>query len=278
MTGEMRARALRGSAARAPALLACLAAAAWVASNTVERNFVGTGVSAPRRARGAVALGAGEPAPAYVCDAAVKTFGGWTYKPSAIPSLRLRMHRYGQRHDPRYRIYATRGNMKAGPTPNFLEKVGWFHPTVGFHNDRMFRIKADRAVFWLRAGAQPTDQVASLLDYCGIIRRTGPLAVRGEWEWRVPMDSGPQAPEGWKWDGPQQVDWENRPQIQTLRQNVFTEFGAPAKPEVEPPLIEQNDFVDYLKIPMDEEIASEPFDGSSMSTNGFSNTDLPIPW
>ncbi|CAE7421048.1 unnamed protein product [Symbiodinium sp. CCMP2456] len=44
----------------------------------------------------------------------------------------------------------------------------------------------------MKFGAQPTDQVASFLDLAGIIRRTGDNAKRGQWEWRIDPNSGPE--------------------------------------------------------------------------------------
>merc|ERR1719492_36083 len=114
---------------------------------------------------------------------------------------------------PFYRIKAAFQPRKQHRSGRFLESLGFWDPMREVDDPKFMKLKADRAVFWLRAGAQPTDMVASLLDRVGIIRRTGPLSTLGEWEWRIPPTSGPEAPEGWSYDGVHEVTWGNKPMI-----------------------------------------------------------------
>merc|ERR1719291_226536 len=126
-------------------------------------------------------------------------------------------------------------------------------------------------MYWLRKGAQPTDQAASLMDRAGLIRRTGPSSLRGEWEFRVPRDSGPDAPEGWSYDGPHKVTWNNKPKV--YRINGWAK-RTPAEVKASP-LIERYGFRGYKKIPLDNDALKEPIAGSDVSAV-FPNTYLPM--
>jgi small subunit ribosomal protein S16 len=166
-----------------------------------------------------------------------------------------------------FRIVATTDKKFALHSDKYFEKVGWWMPHKELDDAQFMRIKCDRVVHWLRKGAQPTDQVANLLDMVGLIRRTGKFSLRGEWEWRVPVDSGPEAPEGWSYDGPHLVDWGNKPYWNPKWEKARRSF-------VEKPLIERHGFIGYQKIPLDEDIAAEPLTDSGLF-NAFPNVRIP---
>eukprot|EP00439_Symbiodinium_sp_Y106_P052887 s5354_g7.t1 len=42
---------------------------------------------------------------------------------------------------------------------------------------------------------------------------TGDNAKRGQWEWRIDPNSGPEAPEGWTYNLPHKVTWGNKPNV-----------------------------------------------------------------
>eukprot|EP00408_Alexandrium_pacificum_P023755 CAMPEP_0171187926 /NCGR_PEP_ID=MMETSP0790-20130122/17570_1 /TAXON_ID=2925 /ORGANISM="Alexandrium catenella, Strain OF101" /LENGTH=309 /DNA_ID=CAMNT_0011652997 /DNA_START=53 /DNA_END=982 /DNA_ORIENTATION=+ len=202
-------------------------------------------------------------------SARYKRYNGYVYRKKKIPGVRLRLERWGDGHWPYYRIKACFQRSHPKRSGRYLEQVGWYDPMKEVSHPRFFKIKADRAVFWLRNGAQPTDMVASLLDRAGIIRRTGPTSKHGEWEWRVPLDSGPEAPLGWSYDGPHEVTWNNMPDIKHRR-------GHPhSKNFRNIPLIERYGFKGYEKIPIDLDAVSMPLDGDSL-IESFGNTELPI--
>jgi len=198
-----------------------------------------------------------------------KSYDGFIFKRKKLPGIRLRLDRFGTGKRPFYRIKAAFQPRKQHRSGRFLESLGWWDPMREVSDPRFMKIKADRMVFWLRSGAQPTDMVASLLDRIGIIRRTGPLSKLGEWEWRIPPTSGPEAPEGWSYDGPHEVTWGNKPMInhrkgQTARKNID-----------KVPLVERYGFKGYQKIPIEGDVLTEPLTRSSLMES-FSNTDLPI--
>mmetsp|Transcript_71607 Transcript_71607/g.173427 ORF Transcript_71607/g.173427 Transcript_71607/m.173427 type:complete len:305 (-) Transcript_71607:69-983(-) len=197
------------------------------------------------------------------------SYDGYVFRKKRIPGVRLRLDRWGVSKHPFYKIKAAFQRRKANKSGRYLELVGWWDPMKEVDDPRFFSLKADRAVFWLRNGAQPTDMVANLLDRVGIIRRTGPNAKSGEWEWRIAKDSGPEAPAGWSYDGPQIVSWGNRPGIRHRK-------GHPhAKNFNKIPLIERYGFKGYTKIPADSDVMATPLADDTL-LESFSNTELPI--
>eukprot|EP00929_Paragymnodinium_shiwhaense_P111635 TRINITY_DN7997_c0_g1_i1.p1 TRINITY_DN7997_c0_g1~~TRINITY_DN7997_c0_g1_i1.p1 ORF type:complete len:282 (-),score=67.91 TRINITY_DN7997_c0_g1_i1:114-959(-) len=200
----------------------------------------------------------------------VSQYTGYVHRRKKIPFVRLRMDRYGTGHWPYYKIKAAFQRRTSHRSGRFLESLGYWDPMKETDDPRFFKLKADRAVFWLRQGAQPTDMVANLLDRAGLIRRTGPLAKRGEWEWRVPKTSGPDAPEGWDYDGCGSVTWNNKPCIKYRKGHPHS-----LRKTKRTPLIERYGFMGYDKIPVDSEVLTEPVDGSFL-LNQLKNTELPI--
>lgn len=198
-----------------------------------------------------------------------KTYAGFVYKRKRIPGIRLRLDRFGTAHWPFYRIRAAFQRRTKNRSGRFLEALGYWDPMKEVDDPRFFKLKADRAAFWLNQGAQPSDMVANLLDRAGIIRRTGPLAKMGEWEWRIPKNSGPEPPEGWSYDGPHDVSWNNKPCINYRR------GGTTRKISKKLPLIERYGFKGYEKLPIEGDVLSEPVAGSFL-LNQLENTDIPV--
>lgn len=210
------------------------------------------------------------PKPRYRGPAQYLSVSDFTQRKRLSPfgnQFRLRLHPYGTR--PRtWRIYATTDKRSARFSDKYFESVGWYQPHRELDDARFMRIKCDRVVHWLRKGAQPSDQVANLLDMVGLIRRTGKFSLRGEWEYRVPVDSGPEAPEGWSYDGPHMVDWSNKPKWNPKWEQARGKFTG------EKPLIERYGFIGYQKVPLDEDVANEPLTDSGLF-NAFPNVRIP---
>lgn len=204
-----------------------------------------------------------------------QSYEGFVYQPRKIPGFRLRLDRWGRIHQPFYRITAMDQRSKPKKTGAFLERVGWWDPLRNFDDPKFFKLKADRAIWWLRNGAQPSDMVASLLDISGIIRRTGPNAKYGEWEWRVPAESGPEAPQGWSYEGPHDVSWNNMPRLHHRKKQPGF---IPADPEIvkmdaKRPLIERYGFRGYEKVPIEGTLLTDPVLDNFVSRT-FPNTEL----
>eukprot|EP00933_Yihiella_yeosuensis_P037155 TRINITY_DN31039_c0_g1_i1.p1 TRINITY_DN31039_c0_g1~~TRINITY_DN31039_c0_g1_i1.p1 ORF type:complete len:278 (-),score=46.44 TRINITY_DN31039_c0_g1_i1:149-982(-) len=196
-----------------------------------------------------------------------KDYSSFSYRLRKRPGMRLRMHRFGRSLSPSYRIVATKQGKQDPQTSRIAEQVGYFNPLKEMDDPKMFGIKADRAVFWMRHNIQITESVANLLDIVGIIRRTGSNPRGGDWEWRIDKNSGPEEPEGWNWDGPQVVSWNNKPR--RMRKH------NPRRDVSKVPLIERFSFVGYDKIPIDDEIIKAPATRDKIF-EAFPNTNLPM--
>lgn len=80
--------------------------------------------------------------------------------------VKLRLRRKGKKFHPVYDIVAV--DNRARRDGAFLERLGYYDP-----NTEISTIKVDhqRAIYWLRCGAQPTDIVRRLLSYDGVLLR-----------------------------------------------------------------------------------------------------------
>ena len=78
--------------------------------------------------------------------------------------VKLRLRRMGGRKKPSYRIVAA--DSRAPRQGAFLETIGHFNPMT---NPETIVINEDKALTWLRRGAQPTPTVARLLTKSGIM-------------------------------------------------------------------------------------------------------------
>lgn len=181
------------------------------------------------------------------------TIFGVEVKKHLPPGTRIRMDRWGTSHHPFYRIVAAYQQQQAN-RGRHLETIGWWNPRLPFWDKNCFHVKADRAVYWLSRGANPTDQACNILDIAGIIRRTGREPKLGEWEWRIPKESGPEAPEGWKYIHKHDITWNHNDRGHIRRNNKKSPKGTP--------WIEKYGFIKYKRIPLDEEVLEAPLDGN----------------
>ena len=87
--------------------------------------------------------------------------------------VRIRLSRYGRRNRPFYRIEVfdvrTRRNGRS------LEQIGWYDPMVA-DNDKKVSLNAERALYWLQVGAQPSDTVQDFFRHKGV------MATYREWK------------------------------------------------------------------------------------------------
>lgn len=80
--------------------------------------------------------------------------------------VKLRLQRYGSKKSPFYRIIATEsGNPRDG---RFIEIIGTYNPLL---NPAEVKIDEEKAINWLKVGAQPTDTVKNILAKQGIIAK-----------------------------------------------------------------------------------------------------------
>lgn len=77
-------------------------------------------------------------------------------------AVKLRLMRMGKTKQPTYRIVAA--DSRSPRDGRFIEIVGNYDPR---QEPSVVNIDNDRAVKWLRQGAQPTDRVQKLLQISG---------------------------------------------------------------------------------------------------------------
>ncbi len=77
-------------------------------------------------------------------------------------AVKLRLMRMGKKKQPTYRVVAA--DSRSPRNGRFIEIVGFYDPRP---DPSAIRIDNDKAVGWLRKGAQPTDSVRKLLEISG---------------------------------------------------------------------------------------------------------------
>lgn len=83
--------------------------------------------------------------------------------------VKIRLRRVGAKHQPSYRIVVA--DSRSPRSGRYLDQVGFYNPLT---NPATITVNTERAVEWLRRGAQPTDTVVKLLSKFNI----EPAAVR----------------------------------------------------------------------------------------------------
>jgi small subunit ribosomal protein S16 len=77
-------------------------------------------------------------------------------------AVKLRLMRMGKTKQPTYRVVAA--DARSPRNGRFIEIVGTYEPR---QDPSRINIDNDKAVAWLRKGAQPTDRVQRLLEQSG---------------------------------------------------------------------------------------------------------------
>ncbi len=79
-------------------------------------------------------------------------------------ATKIRLKRFGGRHDPHFRIVVA--DSRKQRDGRVIEELGFYSPAG---SDIDFSVDAERASHWLSVGAQPTETVRSLLQKAGVI-------------------------------------------------------------------------------------------------------------
>ena len=77
-------------------------------------------------------------------------------------AVRIRLKRTGAKNAPSYRIVVV--DSRSPRDGKFIEELGWYDPKLKGVN---FKIKLDRARYWVGKGAQPSETVGSLIKQAG---------------------------------------------------------------------------------------------------------------
>jgi small subunit ribosomal protein S16 len=78
-------------------------------------------------------------------------------------AVRIRLRRIGKKKQPQYRLVVAEA---AGPRDGrFIESIGHYNPRL---DPPAVSVNEERALWWLRQGAQPTDTARSMLVRTGV--------------------------------------------------------------------------------------------------------------
>jgi small subunit ribosomal protein S16 len=80
--------------------------------------------------------------------------------------LRIRLSRTGKKRQASYRIVVAEKDAKRDG--RIVERIGHYNP---LDNKNPYSIQEDRALYWLKSGAQPSDAVRVLLNKQGTLAR-----------------------------------------------------------------------------------------------------------
>jgi len=215
-------------------------------------------------------------------------YSGFVFRVPRRKQIRIRAAMLGtpENHIFHFQVLNARQEGLGLKSGKYIEYLGYYDPNLAADHPRKFFIKADRVIHYLREGAWVSPKIVDLMDWIGILKRTGIQTRRGFWEWRIDPNCGPNIPDGWSWDGPQKVTFNSRiegPERLKVGPNVHVHEGklrkwlSPKKKwGKERPLIEKyGGFLGYDKIPIDSVTVADPLVKQSL-LKAFPNTDLPM--
>ncbi|RLC93697.1 MAG: 30S ribosomal protein S16 [Chloroflexi bacterium] len=81
--------------------------------------------------------------------------------------VKIRLRRVGTKNKPSYQVVAV--DARAPRDGAYIEKIGYYNPLT---DPETVSIDQEKALKWLRHGAQPTESVARLLSKLGIAARS----------------------------------------------------------------------------------------------------------
>ena len=117
-------------------------------------------------------------------------------------ATRIRLRRMGANKRPFYRVVVA--DQRSPRDGRFIENIGKYHP---LNDPSLIEIDEERAMHWLRVGAQPSDQVRNLLTKVGIWEKF--VAERPS-----ARDDAPRSPSGPRNSGSRRrprPSWPRRP-------------------------------------------------------------------
>jgi len=81
-------------------------------------------------------------------------------------ATRIRLKRLGAKKKPFYRLVVA--DSRSPRDGKFIEEIGYYDPTT---NPAVIKVDEERALYWLKTGAQPSETAKSLLNKAGVIAR-----------------------------------------------------------------------------------------------------------
>jgi small subunit ribosomal protein S16 len=78
-------------------------------------------------------------------------------------AVKIRLMRVGKKKQPTYRVVVA--DARSPRDGRFIEILGQYEPR---QDPSRVAVDTERALHWLRRGAQPTEQVAKILEFAGV--------------------------------------------------------------------------------------------------------------
>jgi len=84
-------------------------------------------------------------------------------------TLKIRLARAGTKKRPVYGVVVA--DSRSPRDGRFIEKIGYYNPTLPADHAERVKINEERAKYWLGVGAQPTDRVVLILSRLGLAEK-----------------------------------------------------------------------------------------------------------
>ncbi|MGI6144813.1 MAG: 30S ribosomal protein S16 [Clostridia bacterium] len=81
-------------------------------------------------------------------------------------ATRIRLKRMGAKKAPFYRLVVA--DSRSPRDGRFIEEIGYYDPTK---KPSVININEERALYWIKTGAQPSETAKSLLNKAGILAK-----------------------------------------------------------------------------------------------------------
>lgn len=171
-------------------------------------------------------------------------------------AVRLRLRRMGRKKKPFYRIVAVDSRVKRDG--KYLDNLGYYNPLP---DPFELHIDTDKALYWLKKGAQPTDTVRSLFRRKGIMLRWD-LIRKGKSEEEIEAEFK-------KWEEIQQEKQKKleAARIQKMRsQKQETGVSASSESKAEEPKAEESPAAESQPVETPEAVEESTSDAGSQET------------
>ena len=83
-------------------------------------------------------------------------------------ATKIRLRRMGAKKAPFYRVVVA--DSRAPRDGRSIEEIGYFNP-ISDNPETNLKIDAERAIYWLKTGAQPSETVKQLLKKAGVMEK-----------------------------------------------------------------------------------------------------------
>jgi small subunit ribosomal protein S16 len=157
-------------------------------------------------------------------------------------ATRIRLRRMGAKKRPYYRVVVA--DQRAPRDGRFIENIGKYHP---LEDPSLIEIDEERALHWLRTGAQPSEQVQNLMTKIGIWEKFAadrPRAAKVNSKDKKVREGKPDAPKTSK-------------KAQARAAEAATEAAAPAVAEEPPPATPDEAAAEVVEAPTERQTPAE---------------------